>query len=382
MKKYVQRALALMLALTLVFSTAACASSDNAGESGTETSITSEETASAEASESSAESESAAESESSEEASSSESSAAESASSEEAAEFNIAVLKGPTALGMLDVMDKAKNSPDTLTDHYNFTLAGSADEILGDIIQGNYDIAAVPTNVASILYNKTQGQVQMLAMNTLGVLYIVSDDDSITSIEDLKGQTIYAHGQGAVPEYVLRYVLEQNGLDPDTDVTIEFRSEASEVASILASGEGHVAMLPQPFVTSVLTQNPSFKAVIDMTEEWSKVGNGSELTMGCLVVQKTFAEEHPEAVTRFLGLYEESVKKTNEDPETAGQVAEEFDILKAAVASKAIPECNIVYITGDEMKEKAGGFLQVLYDIEPASVGGAVPGDDFYYMPE
>lgn len=290
--------------------------------------------------------------------------------------IRLAALKGPTALGMLQLLTDAADGK--TADTYEVTLAGAADEILGSIIQGNLDIAAVPANVASVLYNKTEGKVQMGAINTLGVLYILEKGDTIHSIADLKGKTIYAHGQGATPEYALNYILTKNGLTPGEDVTVEFKSEASEVGALIASGEVEVAMLPQPFVTSVLMQNEGWHVALDMTEEWNKVGDGSSLVMGCIVVQKAFAEAHPEALERFMDAYASSVAFSNEHVEEAAQMAEALDILKAGVVQKALPQCHIVFIDGAEMKEKAGGYLAAMFEADPASVGGALPGDDFY----
>ena len=292
--------------------------------------------------------------------------------------ISVAALKGPTALGMLKMMEDQEKGE--TPDNYEFELAGAADEILGRIIQGEIDIAAVPVNVASVLYNKTEGKVQLLAVNTLGVLYMLEDGETLTSMNDLKGQTIYTTGQGSTPEYVLRYILTQNNIDPDNDVTIEYKSEASEVAALIQKKEAKIAMLPQPFVTTVMAQNEGLRVVFDITEEWAQVGNGSELTQGCVVVQKAFAEEHPEAVERFLKAYQESVDYVNGNAEEAGTLAEKFGIIaKAAVAAKAIPNCNIVFLTGEQMKNAAGGFLSVLFEANPQAVGGNLPADDFYY---
>ncbi len=298
-------------------------------------------------------------------------------------DVKIAALKGPTALGMLSLMKDAEagNAPD----NYEFTLAGSPDEVLGNIIKGEFDIAAVPTNVAAVLYNKTEGQVQIGSLNTLGVLYCVEIGDTVNSIEDLRGKTIYNLGKGSTPEFALNFILKANGIDPENDVTVEYKSEAAEVAALMANGEASIALLPQPFVTSLLAQNAEVRVALDMTEEWNKVGEGSSLTMGSVVIQKSFIEENPEAVERFLEAYEASVAFTNGEDTiaTAAQYAEDFGIIaKAAVAQKAIPECNIVFIEGAEMKTIAEGFLQVLFEADPAAVGGAVPAADFYYNAE
>ncbi len=289
--------------------------------------------------------------------------------------IQIAALKGPTALGMLNLMENDANG--ISVNDYEFTLAGAADEIVGKISSGELDIAAMPTNVGATLYNKTEGGVQLAALNTLGVLYILENGDSIHSVEDLAGKTIVATGQGSTPEYALNMILEKNGL---TDVTVEYKSEHSEVPPMLLNGEASVAMLPQPFVTSVLSQNENIRVALDVTEEWNKAVNGeSELTMGCVIVRKDFAEEQKEALDAFLDEYKASVDAVVADPAAAAALSEKYDIIKAAVAEKAIPECNIVFIEGDEMERIAGGCLQVLFDANPKSVGGSLPDEAFYY---
>lgn len=304
---------------------------------------------------------------------------AEAPADTEKAEVKVAVLKGPTALGALHMMDQAEKGE--LSENYQFTLAGAPDEILGSIIKGEFDIAAVPTNVASVLYNKTEGAVQLLALNTLGVLYCVENGDTVNSFADLNGKTVYCVGQGATPEYALKYLLTKNGLDPEKDVTIEFKAEAAEAAALLAEGEG-IAVLPQPFVTAAMAKNENLRVAFDFNEEWAKLGENSAITMGCVVVQKKFAEENPAVVENFLKAYEESVNFTNSE-ETLPQAAElavNYGIIPAApIAQKAIPQCSIVFVAGDEMKSIAGEFLSILFDANPASVGGKLPEADFYY---
>ncbi len=290
--------------------------------------------------------------------------------------INIAGLKGPTSLGMLQMLEN--DEAGTSANDYEFTLAGAADEIVGKIISGELDIAAVPTNVGATLYNKTQGEVQVAALNTLGVLYILENGDTIQSISDLAGKTLVATGQGSTPEYALNLILEKNGLKDS--VTVEYKSEHSEVPPMLLGGEASIAMLPQPFVTSVLAQNESIRVALDVTEEWNKaVGGESDLTMGCVIVRKEFAENNKEALDAFLDEYKASVDFVNSDPEAASAISEKYDIIKAAVAKKAIPECNIVFIEGDEMQKIASGCLEVLFNANPKSVGGALPNENFYY---
>ena len=300
----------------------------------------------------------------------------------EPADVEVMALKGPTAMGMVKFMDDV-DSGSVTSENYNFSIAASADEVTPKLVQGETDIAAVPANLASVLYNKTQGQVEVLAVNTLGVLYIVENGDTVQSVEDLRGKTIYASGKGSTPEYALEYVLSANGIDPETDVTIEWKSEHSECVAAIASSENGVAMLPQPFVATAETQNPSIRTALDLTEEWDKAQetgeNNSALITGVVVVRTDFAEENPEAVEDFMTRYQESVDYVNSNTEAAAELVGKYDIVTAEVAKTALPECNIVFMEGEEMKEKLSGYLEVLKGQNPEAVGGEVPGDDFYY---
>lgn len=306
------------------------------------------------------------------------------ASSEEAAvELRVAALKGPTAMGMVKLMEDAQEQP-VNGNSYQFTIAASADEVTPRLVQGEIDIAAVPANLASVLYNNTKGAIQVLAINTLGVLYMVEAGESIQSVEDLRGGTIYASGKGATPEYALNYILSANGIDPERDVTIEWKSEHSEcVAALTTAGEGSVALLPQPFVTTAQTKNNQIRIALDLTEEWDRLQQEEEapsaLLTGTVIVRKAFVEENPEAVKRFMDSYKESVDYVNGNVAQAAQLIEQFDIVPAAVAEKALPYCNIVFVEGSEMKERLSGYLEVLMGQNPKSVGGAVPTDEFYY---
>ena len=303
----------------------------------------------------------------------------------EPVEVNVTALKGPTAMGMVSLMDDVDNGK-VDSENYKFTIAASIDEVTPAISQGETDIAAVPANVASVLYNKLEGGVQVLAVNTLGVLYIVENGDTVQSAADLKGKTIYASGKGATPEYALNYILQQNGLDPAADVTIEWKSEHSECVAALAQDPSGIAMLPQPFVTTAQMKNPDLRVALDLTEEWDKVQEDAQepgaLLTGVVVVRTEFAKENPEAVSDFLERYKASVDFVNENVDEAAQLVGQYDIVTAEVAQTAIPECNIVCITGDEMQEKLSGYLSVMNDQNPEAVGGKLPDDDFYYTGE
>lgn len=294
------------------------------------------------------------------------------------ADVNIIALKGPTAMGMVSFMDQADSGE--LTDNdYSFEIAAAIDEVTPKIAQGQVDIAAVPANIASVLYNNTEGNVEVLAINTLGVIYIVERGESISSVEDLRGKTIYASGKGATPEYALNYILSQNGIDPEKDVTIEWKSEHTECLTALLADENAIAMLPQPFVTTAQTKSEDIRVALDLTEEWDKLGTDSSLLTGVVVARRDFIEENPAAVEAFMQHYEASVSYVNENIEDAAALIEKYDIVPAAVAVKAVPKCNITFIAGDEMQKKLSGYLTVIMEQNPKAVGGALPEDDFYY---
>ena len=285
-------------------------------------------------------------------------------------------LKGPTGIGLAGVMrDHA--------DEYAFTLCGAADEIVAALASGSADIAACPTNLAATLYQKTKGGVQLLALNTLGVLHVVTSDPEIDSIDDLAGRTVYATGQASVPEYVLRYILKQNGLTES--VTVEYVAEHSELAAMLASGSVEIGVLPEPHVTSALMQNDSLRAALDVTalfEDAARAAGEGDmvLSMGCFVVRREYAQAHPAQVAAFLEAYEASAAFVNADPDAASQLVEQAGVLpKAAVARRAIPNCHIVCVTGEAMRAQIEPLYALLFNANPASVGGALPDDGFYY---
>lgn len=348
--KFMKRIASLALAAAIMLSAAGCSSAGNA--------------ASSESSSSSAES-----------------SAISSQASSAVPKTNIRVvgLKGPTGLSMVKLMndyDEKKTAED-----YSFTLVSSPDEAVSKIISGEADAAAVPTNLAATLFNKTNGKVQLAAVTTLGVLSLVTNGESINNIQDLKGKTVVTSGQGTVVEYALNYILKQNGLEAGKDVKIEYKAEHAEVAAAVIAGKVKIAVLPEPYVTQVTVKNKDVKAALNLTDQWKKASkDASVLTMGCLVVRREFAEKNKDAVHTFLNEYKASAEYTNSNVADAAKLSEKYGIMAAAVAQKAIPNCSIVYIDGTEMKTKIPDFLKILYQANPKSVGGKLPGDEFYYQ--
>ena len=299
----------------------------------------------------------------------------------EPVEVRVAALKGPTAMGLVRFMSEVDDG-NIADNDYSFDIYASSDEVTPLISQDEVDIAALPANLASVLYNNTDGGVQTIAINTLGVLYICEQGDSVQTVADLAGKTIYASGKGSTPEYALEYILEGNGLTVGEDVQVEWASEHSEALAQLLNDSDGVAMLPQPFVTTAQMQNDSIRVALDLTEEWDALQTGDEtssLITGVAIVRTAFAEEYPEVVDTFLEHYAESVEFVNDNVEEAAELVGSYDIMTAEVAEVALPECNIVCITGDDMKDQLSGYLEVLAGQNSEAVGGAVPDDDFYY---
>ncbi len=291
-------------------------------------------------------------------------------------DMSVRALKGPTAMGMIKFMDDVHTG--VLTDNnYDVAITPTTDELVPLISKGDVDIAALPANLASVLYNNTEGAIQVLAINTLGVLYIVEGNETVADITDLSGKTIYASGKGATPEYALNYILEANGLTDD--VTIEWKSEQAEVVTAIANDEDGVAMLPQPFVTTAQTQNPDIKIALDLTEEWNNTETSSALITGVVVARKDFVEENKEAVDAFLMHYKGSADFVNTNLEEAAALVGKYEIVPEAVALTALPYCGITLIDGDEMQTMLSGYLAELHKQNPASVGGELPADEFYY---
>ena len=338
MKKNLKSILSLCLALALVFSLTACGQKNDDAQDGQQTDETEFTPAS----------------------------------------FSIAALKGPTAMGLVKLMQESENG-ETSGNDYTFTLAGSADEVTPALIKGELDMACVPANLAAVLYNKTEGALEVLAVNTLGVLYIVENGESVQSIADLKGQTIVAAGKGSTPEYVLRYLLAQNGIDPDNDVTIDWKSEHSECVAAMASGQAAIALLPQPFVTVAQSKIEGLRMALDLNAEWDALDNGSGLITGVIVARREVVEKNPAAVNEFLKEYAASVDWVNANTADAAALIGEYGIVDAAVAEKALPYCNIVCLTGADLLEALPGYLEVLYNADAAAVGGEMPDNSFYF---
>ena len=295
-------------------------------------------------------------------------------------DMSVACLKGPTGVGMTRLMEK---SAEKLTaNNYTFTVAAAPDEISGKILTGELNIASVPTNLAAKLYKKSEGKITMLAVNTLSVLSIIENGDSVKAVADLKGKSIYSTGEGSNPEYILKYVLTSNGLDPEKDVTIKFVTENDELTAALISGNADVALVPEPLATTVLTKKDTLTRALSLNDEWNKISD-SKIMMGCVVALKSYVEQNKEQVNKFLEEYKESISFVNSNIDDAAELCEKYEIIPAAaVAKAAIPNCNIKYVDGKEMKNSIEGYFKVLFDADPTSIGGGMPQADFYYNAE
>lgn len=292
--------------------------------------------------------------------------------------INIASMKGPTSIGLVKLY--SDSDKDLTHNHYNYSVYGAADEITGGLVKGEIDVAAVPANLASVLFIKTEGGIITAGINTLGVTYILTTDPDVNTLQDLKGKTIYATGQGTTPEYTLRHILTGNDIDPDKDVNIQYYKEGSEVVANASLDDNAILMLPQPYATIAMNQMENCRNIIDLNKEWSKISEDSNIVTGVIVVRKEFLENNREDFDKFLEEYRLSTEFANNNTEECAELLEKYDIFKAAIALKAIPYCNVTLITGTAMKEQLIPYLQVLSDANPASVGGSIPDDTGFYI--
>lgn len=377
--KYWNRMLAAVLAVSMLAgcgasttpqATTAAVTEANAGDQ--KTSAAAEETTAAEtaqATEAAAETTAAAEK-------TEESSAAEVLTIGEASDdvLRVGSLKGPTTMGLVNLMSEVESGA---KNGYSFEMQSQPDVIMSELVSGKLDIALLPANVAAVAYNKTKHGVSAIDINTLGVLYCVTGDENIKSVKDLAGKTVLSTGQGASPEYVLNYLLEKNGV---TDCDVQFKSEATEIAALLKQDPAQIAILPQPFVTVATAQNDQLKVAFSLTDEWKSVSPDSKLLTGVTVVRNEVLENRAAEVNQFIADHQASTEKAATDVDATAELVAKYGIIaKAPVAKKALPNCNIVAIAGDEMKTDLAGYLQVLFDANPKSVGGTMPDDDFYY---
>lgn len=291
--------------------------------------------------------------------------------------LEVAALNGPTGIGMVKLLEETEGAEKP---KYNIALYQSPDEIVGKVVSGELDIACVPSNMGAVLYNKTEGGVKLLGMNTLGVLYIVENGEAVQSVEDLKGKTILASGKDSTPEFVLNNVLTESGLVIGEDVTVEFMGNHADIASKLMAEEGTIALLPQPFVTTVLAKNESVRIAVDMNEAWHNL-HEMDLPMGIIIGNSTVIEENPKAIDAFLKDYEASVKFVNENLDDAAALVEKYQIVpSAAIAKIAIPKCNIVYRDSEASKDSLNTFYGILEAANPKAVGGKLPDETFYNL--
>ena len=378
--KYWNRMLAAVLAASML---AGCGASTTpqattsavtgANADGQETSAAAEETTAAEtekATETAAETTAAAEK-------TEETSAAEVLTIGEASDevLRVGSLKGPTTMGLVNLMSEVESGAKS---GYSFEMQSQPDVIMSELVSGKLDIALLPANVAAVAYNKTNHGVSAIDINTLGVLYCVTGDENIKSVKDLAGKTVLSTGQGASPEYVLNYLLEKNGV---TDCDVQFKSEATEIAALLKQDPAQIAILPQPLVTVATAQNDQLKVAFSLTDEWKSVSPDSKLLTGVTVVRNEVLENRAAEVDQFIADHQASTEKAATDVDATAELVAKYGIIaKAPVAKKALPNCNIVAIAGDEMKTDLAGYLQVLFDANPKSVGGTMPEDDFYYI--
>jgi NitT/TauT family transport system substrate-binding protein len=291
--------------------------------------------------------------------------------------IEIAGLKGATTIGMVKLMQNSED--EQYANNYNVNMFGTPDEVVPRLVSGEIPVAAIPANLASVLYNSTGGKVQVAAINTLGSLYVVEIGESVKQISDLKGKTVYSTGKGTTPQFVFNYILQENSFDLNTDITIEYLSESTEVAAKLQTEDNAVAILPQPYVAQVAAQNGQMRIALSLNDEWNKVNSDSGMVTGVLAVNAEWQKNNADLFKAFLADYENSIEWAVQNADDAADLVAKYGIVNSAeVAKEAMPYFNFDYIDGSEMKTTLSGYLSVLYNSLPEAVGGKLPDDAFY----
>lgn len=293
---------------------------------------------------------------------------------------NVGSLKGATTIGLAKMIDTVEENggfiPNNSDVEYDFKQFGLAEEVVNGLLKGETDLATIPANLASTLYNKSDGDIQVICINTLGVLYIVENGNNIQSIEDLNGETIYSIGKGITPEGVLNSFIKENNL---TDINIEYKSEASEIAALLKMEKDIIAMIPEPFVSVVEKGNENVKRIFDMNKEWERINNGNSMVTGVLVGRREFIEENEDVLQTFLKEYEKSIQFAKVNFDETAEIVERMGIIPEGIGKYSIPNCNLDFIEGQDMTSLLRDYLTNLYKFNPDLIGGFLPKEDFYY---
>lgn len=291
-------------------------------------------------------------------------------------QLTVAGLKGPSSIGMLRMIESEPVFGEDVETEYQ--IVDEPQLMIARIMSGEADIAAVPINLAAVLYNKG-APYRLGAVTGDGLLHIVSSREDIGSVEDLKGKRIYCIAQGSTPEFVLRYVLEKSGIDPDTEVELDFSFDHVAIAPQLIAGKVDLAVLPEPFVSIVASKNPAVQPVIDLQQVWAELsGTGDTYPITATLVRNSLYREHPEALKAFFAAYRESIDWANANPAEAGGLAGKYMEMPAPIIAKAMPRLNLRYQSPREARSRVEELYQVFHGFAPASVGGTIPGDEFY----
>lgn len=291
--------------------------------------------------------------------------------------INVASLKGPSSIGMVKLHDQKSSLPDGTI--VNYEIVPTPDAMIAKILSKEIDMATLPTNVAVKLFNKGT-EIKLTSIVGYGVLYLVYQNIEVNNWEDLKNNTIYVTAKGSTPDIILRYLLAENNLTPDKDIILDYSLEQVELSQLIIANKANIAVLPEPFVTMVLSKNKNAAIAFDLESEWAKSKNGLSLPMTCFVATKQITENNPMAVDEFLNLYEQSINWIKENPEDAAELVEKLDIgMNRETAIEAIPRCNVEFTPSKEAKEAVNSYINAILDFSPEDIGGKMPDESFYY---
>lgn len=278
----------------------------------------------------------------------------------------LAVFNGVTSLGVAKLVKDRGYA-------YESSLYTDLSEVENLIKNGGADMAAVPVESAARLFNETKGAVKIIAVNNLGVLHLVTGDESIKTLADLKDKTVYATGKGTAYEHIMNFIFEKNAISPK----VEYVATEAELVTLAIEGKADICIIPEPYATKVVFENTKMKRVIDLSDEWNKFSE-APLVQGVIVARTEYIEQNPEYIEQFLFQNEISVNFLNENIDAGadmlynGQYFSTFDL-----ARECVPACNLYFMKGEEMK----AAVKVVYDVLPAELtGGTVSADGICFV--
>lgn len=293
--------------------------------------------------------------------------------------FTVASISGPAALGFVKAMEPGINPQVRLGDTVQYTFEADEEAMYAQLLEGKADMAVVPAETAAKLYREGAGY-QLAAVNTGGYLYLLSADESINAVSDLRGKAVTIVGEGSAADVVFRHLLTQAGIDPDNDLTLTY-AESAETAMENVTNSGLI-LLSEPWVTDLLDENNDFSIALDIREEWMRA-NGEGVPLTCLIVKKEIPVDRAEEWDLFVADYQDSIEWINNNPAETAELLDKHEIgITKEQAEGVISRSNLEYLDATKAKSAVEKYLNLFLEANPDAIGGSMPDTEFYLEKE